>query len=72
MASVTSAGTAPPLELPVVDWNDVLTGNRDKFLYDLRHALSNIGFLVLVNHPDFKDDFQQAAFKEVSPPRAGL
>ena len=51
-------------ELPTVDWSDLAT-NKDKFMEDLRFALSDCGFLVLTNVPDFDDDFQQKAFKEV-------
>jgi isopenicillin N synthase-like dioxygenase len=51
-------------EIPTVNWRD-LAGNRDKFLEDLRYALSECGFLVLVNAPGLDDAFQQRAFKEV-------
>lgn len=37
-------------ELPTVDWHD-LQHNRQKFLNDLRVALSDFGFLVLTNAP---------------------
>lgn len=50
--------------LPIVDWND-LQQDRSKFLNDLNHALSSIGFLVLTNVPGFEDDVQQRMFKEV-------
>eukprot|EP00756_Hemistasia_phaeocysticola_P005764 Hpha_TRINITY_DN13489_c0_g1::TRINITY_DN13489_c0_g1_i1::g.130986::m.130986 len=48
--------------LPLVDWND-LSANRPKFLRDVLHALESIGFMVLVNHPDFTDSVQQQLFK---------
>lgn len=51
-------------EIPTVDWLD-LDNNRDKFLSDLRHALSDCGFLILTNAPGLDDDFQQRAFREV-------
>ena len=51
-------------EIPTVDWLD-LQHNRDKFLRDLRFALSECGFLVLTNAPGLDDDFQQRAFREV-------
>ena len=51
-------------ELPTVDWLD-LARNREKFLNDLRYALSDCGFLVLTNAPGLDDDFQQRAFREV-------
>ena len=51
-------------EIPVVDWLDV-ERDREKFLADLRHALSDCGFLVLANAPGFDDAFQQRAFREV-------
>eukprot|EP00756_Hemistasia_phaeocysticola_P010670 Hpha_TRINITY_DN15035_c4_g17::TRINITY_DN15035_c4_g17_i1::g.123175::m.123175 len=50
--------------LPIVDWND-LSVNRAKFLRDVLHALETIGFMVLVNHPDFSDSVQKRLFKEV-------
>ena len=37
-------------ELPTVDWLD-LARHREKFLNDLRYALSDCGFLVLTNAP---------------------
>lgn len=51
-------------EIPVVDWLD-LESNREKFMADLRYALSECGFLVLANAPGLSDEFQQRAFKEV-------
>ena len=51
-------------EIPVVDWLDV-ERDREKFLADLRHALSDCGFLVLANAPGLDDAFQQRAFREV-------
>ena len=51
-------------EIPTVDWLD-LRHNREKFLRDLRFALSECGFLVLTNAPGLDDDFQQRAFREV-------
>lgn len=51
-------------EIPVVDWNDLET-NREKLLDDIRFALSDCGFMVLVNVPGFEDEFQQRAFREV-------
>lgn len=51
-------------EIPVVDWRD-LESNREKFMDDLRFALSECGFLVLANAPGLDDQFQQRAFREV-------
>ncbi|HAT25556.1 MAG TPA: isopenicillin N synthase family oxygenase, partial [Gammaproteobacteria bacterium] len=51
-------------EIPTVDWLD-LENHRDKFLEDLRYALSECGFLVLTNAPGLDDEFQQRAFREV-------
>jgi isopenicillin N synthase-like dioxygenase len=51
-------------EIPTVDWLD-LEDNRQKFMDDLRYALSECGFLVLTNAPGLDDDFQQSAFREV-------
>lgn len=51
-------------EIPTVDWQD-LERNRDKFMQDLRYALSECGFMVLVNAPGLDDEFQQRAFREV-------
>ena len=51
-------------EIPTVDWRD-LDNNRDKFMSDLRFALSECGFLVLLNAPGLTDAFQQEAFREV-------
>ena len=50
--------------IPTVDWLD-LTADRDKFMDDLRYALSDCGFLVLKNAPGLDDAFQQRAFREV-------
>ena len=51
-------------EIPTVDWLD-LENNRNKFMDDLRYALSECGFLVLANAPGLDDAFQQRAFREV-------
>ncbi|MAD07999.1 MAG: 2OG-Fe(II) oxygenase [Gammaproteobacteria bacterium] len=51
-------------EIPTVDWLD-LQHDREKFLRDLRFALSECGFLVLTNAPGLDDEFQQRAFREV-------
>lgn len=51
-------------EIPVVDWLD-LENDRNKFMDDLRYALSECGFLVLANAPGLDDEFQQRAFQEV-------
>ena len=51
-------------EIPTVDWLD-LKADRDKFMDDLRYALSECGFLVLKNAPGFENAFQQEAFREV-------
>ena len=51
-------------EIPTVDWLD-LQENRQKFLADLRYALSECGFLVLMNAPGLEDEFQQRAFAQV-------
>lgn len=51
-------------EIPAVDWLD-LENDRDKFLQDLRYALSECGFLILTNAPGLDDTFQQRAFREV-------
>ena len=51
-------------EIPVVDWHD-LESDREKFLVDLRYALSDYGFLILANAPGLDDAFQKRAFKEV-------
>ena len=51
-------------EIPTVDWLD-LEVDRDKFMKDLRYALSECGFLVLKNAPGLGDVFQQEAFREV-------
>lgn len=48
--------------LPLVDWSDV-SRDRPRFLTDLRSALADVGFCVLVNHPDFADDVQQRMFR---------
>ena len=52
------------IELPEVDWLDK-EANPDKFFKDLSYALSEFGFMVLVNAPGFSDTFQQKAFREV-------
>ncbi|MCR9276946.1 MAG: hypothetical protein NXH85_03150 [Pseudomonadaceae bacterium] len=51
-------------EIPTVDWLD-LERDRPRFMADLRHALSECGFLVLTNAPGLDDNFQQRAFREV-------
>lgn len=51
-------------EIPTVDWLD-LHADREKFMDDLRFALSECGFLVLKNAPGLDDAFQQEAFREV-------
>lgn len=51
-------------EIPIVNWLDA-ENNREKFMQDLRFALSECGFLVLANAPGLGDDFQQRAFREV-------
>lgn len=51
-------------QLPIVDFKDLQT-DRAKFLGDLRHALANVGFLILANAPGFSDEFQQRMFREV-------
>jgi len=51
--------------LPIVDWNDLVKGRRELFLKDLRRALSEIGFVVLKNHPDFTDRRQKEDFSRV-------
>lgn len=57
--------TGQPIhEIPTVNWLD-LAGNRDKFMQDLRYALSECGFLVLTNAPGLDQNFQQRAFSEV-------
>lgn len=50
--------------LPTVDWLERVS-NREKFLADLRYALSEFGFMVLTNAPGLDDEFQQRAFREV-------
>ena len=50
--------------IPTVNWLD-LEADRDKFMDDLRYALSECGFLVLKNAPGLDDAFQQSAFREV-------
>ena len=52
--------------IPTVNWLD-LEADRDKFMDDLRYALSECGFLVLKNAPGLGDAFQQSAFREVRP-----
>ena len=51
-------------EIPTVDWAD-LENNRQKFMDDLKYALSECGFLVLTDAPGLDDNFQQRAFREV-------
>ena len=51
-------------EIPTVNWLD-LESDRDKFMQDLRYALSECGFLVLTNAPGLGEAFQQRAFGEV-------
>ena len=51
-------------EIPTVDWLD-LSNDRDKFMNDLRFALSECGFMVLANAPGLDDNFQRRAFREV-------
>lgn len=51
-------------EIPIVDWNDLET-NRTKLLDDIHYALSECGFMILINAPGLDDDFQQRAFREV-------
>ena len=51
-------------EIPIVDWLDLET-DKEKFLADLRYALSECGFLVLTSAPGLGDEFQQRAFNEV-------
>ncbi|MGI9327041.1 MAG: 2-oxoglutarate and iron-dependent oxygenase domain-containing protein [Pseudomonadales bacterium] len=60
----TDDATIPMHEIPTVNWLE-LESNRDKFLQDLRYALSECGFLVLTNAPGLDDEFQQRAFREV-------
>ena len=43
--------------IPTVDWLD-LEADRDRFMDDLRYALSECGFLVLKNAPGLEDAFQ--------------
>ena len=51
--------TGQPIhEIPTVNWLD-LAANRDKFMQDLRYALSECGFLVLTNAPGLDQNFQQ-------------
>jgi isopenicillin N synthase-like dioxygenase len=62
---MTSNNARPELtEIPTVDWHD-LDRDREKFMADLRYALSECGFMVLANAPGLDDDFQQRAFREV-------
>lgn len=51
-------------EIPTVDWLD-LERDRNRFMDDLRYALSECGFMVLANAPGLEDAFQQRAFREV-------
>lgn len=61
---MTNSQAGKLTEIPTVDWQD-LQQDRDKFMSDLRYALSECGFLVLLNAPGLDDDFQQRAFREV-------
>jgi isopenicillin N synthase-like dioxygenase len=65
-STVESDGLEPGRlkEIPTVDWLD-LEADRDRFMRDLRYALSECGFLVLTNAPGLDDEFQQRAFREV-------
>ena len=51
-------------QLPTVDWLEQAS-NREKFLADLKYALSEFGFMVLTNAPGLDNEFQQRAFREV-------
>ena len=51
-------------EIPVVDWAD-LENDREKLLADIRYALSECGFMTLINAPGLDDQFQQRAFRDV-------
>lgn len=66
--SKTSNSATPSVdkmkEIPMVDWLELKT-NRAKFMEDLRFALAECGFLILVNAPGLDDGFQQRAFSEV-------
>lgn len=50
--------------LPIVDYN-LLSEDRPEFLRQLKHALTDVGFLVLANAPGLEDAFQHRMFKEV-------
>ena len=51
-AEAATKGCSMALALPVVDYLD-LERDRPRFLRDeLRHALSDVGFLVLKNYPE--------------------
>lgn len=49
--------------IPIVDWRD-LSRNRTKFDADLRYALCDVGFAVLIEAPDLDAEFQAACFQE--------
>lgn len=49
--------------IPVVDYLD-FERDRPKFLRALKHALADVGFMVLINNPDFEPDFQQRVLAE--------
>ncbi len=51
-------------QLPIVDWLEQAS-NREKFLADLKYALTEFGFMVLTNAPGLDNEFQQRAFREV-------
>ena len=51
---------AASLELPKVDWLD-RQSNPEKFFKDLSYALSEFGFMVLINAPGLSDEFQRRA-----------
>ena len=43
--------------IPVVDYELIKQGRKPEFLKQLRHALSDVGFLVLANAPGIIDSF---------------
>ena len=57
--SKTSNSATPSVdkmkEIPMVDWLELKT-NRAKFMEDLRFALAECGFLILVNAPGLDDE----------------
>ena len=63
MSEITKSNSNS-LEIPKVNWLDREL-NPDKFFKDLSFALSEYGFMVLVNAPGFSDEFQKKAFCEV-------